>query len=591
MVAVSHATVSEKAVAGLAESSALVRFSGGERFYGPVGSTSTFAGGMKPLRTGLRKLNGLSYTTVVLALWGLSVSGLCSGLRATVVDRDTNKPLPARVQLTHEGKLILPEGFTFYDKRGERHFFVPSSFRVPLQPGRYHLRIERGKEYLPLEETFTVEAGREAHRTFKLKRWINMQSRGWYSADLHVHRPPEVMAETLLAEDLNVAPVITTHHWSQWDSLKKSTRPKETLVKVDDLHVFSIGGYEIERIIQGPGAVTLFGLDLSLDFEGYELYPPASYFTRVARQQGGYVDGDKPFWLDVPVNVALGEIDFMEIACNHFFPRGVDANLKPWASWKPDPGFEGDKGFALWIMDLYYKLLNCGFQLPVSGGSACGVKPLSVGYSRVYVKLEAPFSYENFFRALKAGCSFSTNGPMLDLKVNGQGIGSKIELLRKRPIEIEATAESRGELESVDIVVNGKVSASTRGKGKLVLKQTIDLEESAWVAARAFEKSSQTIVFGHTGPVYVLAEGKAVRVPADVQYWLDKVEQLIERTRRQEGFKEESHRQDTLAVYERARQVYRDILRDGQKGSRKKPSLLNEERKQASRLPVHPNER
>ena len=72
-----------------------------------------------------------------------------------------------------------------------------------------------------------------------------MQSRGWYSADLHVHRPPDVMAETLLAEDLNVVPVISTHHWSQWDSLKKSAKADTSLVKVDDTHVYSVGGYEI----------------------------------------------------------------------------------------------------------------------------------------------------------------------------------------------------------------------------------------------------------------------------------------------------------------------------------------------------------
>jgi len=49
--------------------------------------------------------------------------------------------------------------------------------------------------------------------------------------------------------------------------------------------------------------------------------------------------------------VAFGEIDFMEVARNHFFPRDVDADMK--ASWKPDPGLDrSDKGFALWIMDL-----------------------------------------------------------------------------------------------------------------------------------------------------------------------------------------------------------------------------------------------
>jgi hypothetical protein len=500
-------------------------------------------------------------TFATLALSSSSASYQGPGLSGTIVDRESGKPVSARAQLMKGTQPILPAGLTFYDKSGEKHFYVASTFRLPLEPGQYTIRIERGKEYRPIEETFVVSTNQEVQRSFKLERWINMESRGWYSADLHVHRPAEVMAETLLAEDLNVAPVISTHHWSRWDSLKKVAKPAVSLVKADETHVFSVGGYEVERIIEGPGAVTLFGLDLALDFDGYELYPPASYLTRKTREQRGYVDGDKPFWLDVPVNVALGEIDFMEVACNHFFPRGVDADLKRWASWKPDPGFAGwDKGFALWIMDLYYQLLNCGFQLPASGGSACGVKPLAVGYNRVYVKLDAPFSYENFFRALKAGRSFSTNGPMLDLKVNGKGIGSTIEFSGNAKIEIEAKAESGSELKSLEILVNGRTRFGTRGKGRLVARQTIDVSKSVWVAARAFEKSDQTVVFGQTSPVYVLKDGQPVRIAASVQYWLEKVNQLIARTRTQTGFKAESHRQETLAVYERARKIYQDIL-------------------------------
>ena len=140
------------------------------------------------------------------------------GLSGSIVDGESGKPVTARIRLSQGTQPILPAGFTFYDRRGERHFYVPSTFRFPLEPGQYTIRIERGKEFRPVEETFAVLAGEEVRRSFKLDRWINMESRGWYSADLHVHRPAEVMAETLLGEDLNIAPVISTHHWTQWDA-------------------------------------------------------------------------------------------------------------------------------------------------------------------------------------------------------------------------------------------------------------------------------------------------------------------------------------------------------------------------------------
>ncbi|MCI0663123.1 MAG: CehA/McbA family metallohydrolase [Acidobacteria bacterium] len=489
-------------------------------------------------------------------------ANLTAGLAGAITDAKSGRPLTARIQLTREGQFVLPPGFTFYDKERDKHFYVASTFRLPLTPGQYTIRIERGKEYRPLIETFSVSAGHDLQRSFRIERWIDMEARGWYSGDLHVHRPAEVMAETLLAEDLNFAPVISTHYWSKWDSLRKTQRPSASRVQVDGTHVFSTGGYEVERINEGPGAVTLFGAELKLDEEGYELYPPASRLTHKTREQGGYIDGDKPFWLDVPVNIALGEIDFMEVACNHFFPRGVEADVARWASLKPEPEFAGsDKGFALWIMDLYYKFLNCGFQLPASGGSACGVKPLAVGYNRVYVKLDTPFSYDNFLRALKAGRSVSTNGPMLNLKVNGNEIGSRITFKGSAKLQIEATAESAGELESLEILINGEPRAVAGGKGKLTARQTITVNESVWVAARAFEKSEQTVVFGQTSPIYVLQGGQPVRVEASARYWLEKVDLLIERTRNQRGFQSESHRQETLAVFEKARQVYLNILR------------------------------
>ncbi|MEW5978478.1 MAG: CehA/McbA family metallohydrolase [Acidobacteriota bacterium] len=512
----------------------------------------------------------MTIKTARLGFWSSFLFGACctilqadpGRLRARILDADSSKPLTARMYLMQGEEVLLPQGFAFYDRRGEKHVLVPPTFEIPLDPGAYRVRIEKGKEYLPLEESLSITEGQATERTFRLKRWINMARKGWYSADLHVHRPPEVMAETLLAEDLNFAPVITVHHWHQWDSLKRAPPALDPLVWVDPEHVYLANAYEIERIVEGPGAVILFGSNLTLDFDGHELFPPASILTRRARTQGGHVDGDKLFWLDVPVNVALGELDFIQVANNHFFPRSVDSDLRRWASLKPGPGFEGDKGFALWNMDLYYRLLNCGFSLPVSGGSACGVKPLPVGYNRVYAKLRGAFSYERFINALKSGISFSTNGPMLDLKVNGKGPGSRIEFSTSREMRIEVTAQVASELESVEIVVNGQVVESLPGNGQatLSLKKKWRFQGSSWVAARAFEKSDKTVVFAQSSPVYLLKDGKPALVRADLQYWLDRVDELIARTRNQQGFKDELQRQDTLAVYERARKVYVDLL-------------------------------
>ena len=69
-------------------------------------------------------------------------------------------------------------------------------------------------------------------------------------------------------------------------------------------------------------------------------------------------------------------------------------------------GYRGSRGFALWMMDLYYRILNSGTELPLSAGSANGVKATPVGYDRVYVRLrKGQFDYPGFMQALKRGTS------------------------------------------------------------------------------------------------------------------------------------------------------------------------------------------
>ena len=75
--------------------------------------------------------------------------------------------------------------------------------------------------------------------------------------------------------------------------------------------------------------------------------------------------------------------------------------------------------------DLYYALLNMGFPLKVSAGSASGVHAVPLGWSRLYVKVEGVFHPEKWFEGARRGRSFATTGPMLFLKVNGLEPGSE----------------------------------------------------------------------------------------------------------------------------------------------------------------------
>ena len=66
------------------------------------------------------------------------------------------------------------------------------------------MTAERGKEYHPERREVTVGA-EPVELTVRLRRWIDMAERGWYSGDTHTHRTLAELPNVMLAEDLNVA--------------------------------------------------------------------------------------------------------------------------------------------------------------------------------------------------------------------------------------------------------------------------------------------------------------------------------------------------------------------------------------------------
>ena len=142
-----------------------------------------------------------------------------------------------------------------------------------------------------------------------------------------------------------------------------------------------------------------------------------------------------PLHHELPVDVALGLVDYMEIL-----------------------GFSDHRNTAA----VWYKLLNCGFRLPAGAGTDAMTNFASlrgpVGLNRVYVKSgPRPLDHARFLKALKAGRTFATNGPLLELTVNGKEIGSDVALKGPAKVTVKASMRSIVAVDRVEIVVNGVV--------------------------------------------------------------------------------------------------------------------------------------
>ena len=92
---------------------------------------------------------------------------------------------------------------------------------------------------------------------------------------------------------------------------------------------------------------------------------------RRARKGDLWVDASKPFWWDLPMLVAAGQIDSIEMAHSHICR---DTTINDEADGKPRnrkryPSYKGD---AEWSQEIYFRLLECGLRHSAHGRQRLG---------------------------------------------------------------------------------------------------------------------------------------------------------------------------------------------------------------------------
>lgn len=444
--------------------------------------------------------------------------------------------IPARIHLRSEtGQVPRPAGFpAFHD-----HFASPGRATLEIAPARYSYQIERGPEFTPVRGTFMASTSTSTVRV-QLKRIADMAKRGWYSGDLHIHRKFEDIDAIMLAEDLRIVPVAT---WGNGGILPTTT---SGVTSVDGGRFADPSAGEDERF---GGALLFFRLDAplplppnALDEKGRithragdvrDEWPPPVAFAEAAKKSPlAHVDIEKPFWWDVPTLLASQLADSIGIAHNHMNrdgPRDHEAWGRPCTrAPRRDPLTNG-----YCTQDIYYRILDSGLRLAPSAGSASGILPNPVGYNRVYVHLDGPFTYDDWWKGLKRGRSFVTNGPLLVATANGALPGEIFIAAPKQPlaIRVEAQVVSHTPIRSVELVRDGRIARATSYdlKTGAATFETQTFTESGWFLVRAVTDKADTFRFASTAPFYVEVQGTPPRVSrAAAKFFLTWVEERIQ---------------------------------------------------------------
>jgi len=427
-----------------------------------------------------------------------------------IVDSLSRSALPGRIHLKDSsGKAIRAPNLPFFHD----HFVCPGKVNLELPPGEYRYEVERGPDYDRAAGRLEVEVSKPLKLAWELRRLVDLSQEGWWSGDLHIHRPVADIELLLNAEDLHIGPVITW--WNEQNLWQDRAVPSDPLRRIGPDRYSDVLGGEDER--EG-GALLYFHLPTPLHLRGASReYPsPMKFLAEARRHDGAWVDIEKPFWWDVPVWVASGQVDSIGLANNHMCRDRMYEN-EAWGRPRDAQRLPPPRGNGFWTQEIYYHLLNCGLRLPPSAGSASGVLPNPVGYNRVYVHTGPTLDYQAWWKGLRAGRSFVSNGPLLRCRANGQLPGHFFSAPDSGsvPVRIDALLTSRDPVLAFEIIRDGCLERSVsleewrKNNGSL---GELEFTQSGWFLVRVIAEDPRTFRFASTAPFYVEAGPSQRRV-------------------------------------------------------------------------------
>ncbi|MHC4425278.1 MAG: CehA/McbA family metallohydrolase [Planctomycetota bacterium] len=498
---------------------------------------------------------------VILTLTGSGYSNKCianansdSGrVRLTILDAATEEPVPCRVHLVDDkgGPQLFDHLPSFND-----HFCCDGKATLSLPAGRYSYVIERGPEYERGKGSFEIENSALAEVTEKLNRIADMASKGWWSGELHVHRPARDIELLMQAADLHVAPIITW--WNRSNTWSGSKLPDKRVVRFDGYRFCDLLGGEDER---NGGAFMYFNIHAPIDITGAQSeYPCPLHFIEQARSQpGAWIDIEKPFWWDVPVALAHGYGDTIGLLNNHCLRWGM-LDSEAWGKPRDKEKFPSPKGNGFWSQHIYYHILNSGIRIAPSAGSASGVLANPVGYNRVYVYTGSKsLQYDKWWENLRKGMSFVTNGPLIVANVSGRKPSHIFTADEGQAVELEAELSVIGNdpVGRIEIIKNGSVEKTVPyaelGKdGKL---GTVRFTRSGWLLIRLIADVPHTFRFASTAPYYVeIGSEKRYLSRGSIRFFIDWVDERIKRI----DIKDSEKLDEVLKYHRQARQFWQE---------------------------------
>ena len=476
-----------------------------------------------------------------------------------------------------------PEGALPKRDLWDRAFFHARSTSLAVPAVPLGVSATGGLEFETANEQIDLLPGQERSVRLLPRRRIDPAAKGWYGGDLHVHLnysgdlvcEPHDAARMQRGEGLHLMNLVAANAATAliYDRVAFEAFLGRDLPWSDAHHV-ARWGVEYRNDLFGhfhalaPGSAPVRYQTGHTRSEHPDDWPPNAAAAAEMRSVGatiGYthpvfsaMEGDDPSAVfadkaarsvearELVADAALGLVDSVDL----LGPNHPDGSAR-----------------------LYHHLLSCGFPLAATVGtdvflSFSRARNFSnpPGWARVYAQVgSGPLSVAGFQAAVRAGRTQATNGPWLELRIDGEGPGAIISREPDQLLDVQVDCLGVG-VDAIEVVGPDGVVASVPvepGADSATLAAKVPVTEPTWLAAiargGAHPECLGSYVFAHTSPIWVEVNGHRVACPADARWCLDWLDRFEELCRRQGHFADDAQLNELVGVLDAARGVYRSI--------------------------------
>jgi len=458
-------------------------------------------------------------------------------VKIRVLEKDSRKPVAVKLHVHGEsGEYLAPvdrhripndawfEDYSVDFVHNGSHIctYIPGETQIKLPVGKVYIEVSKGFEIKPVRKVVTISEDTEEVE-IEIDKVLSWRENGWISADTHVHF---LSTNTALlegsAEGVNIVNLLA----SQWGELFTNIGDFDGRTTVGSVEAGGDGEYLVrvgtENRQHVMGHISLLGYEGDMitplttggPDESAIGDPVETLLTEWAEQckkQDGIVI--LPHFpnprLENAATIVSGNVDGVE--------------MTSWGSL-----YDGINPYSL--AD-WYRYLNCGYFVAAVGGTDKMSANTAVGTIRTYARIREnhEFTFDEWKEAIRSGQTFVTYGPLMNFTVDGNPMGSKIEMS-----SIGGTVDIGWEVASVtipmsrvELIVNGEITESLAVSPDVASGNwNVKVDKSSWYAllVRGHYADKPEIITAHSSPVMIQVEGSRMLAAADAVTILEQIE-------------------------------------------------------------------